>query len=825
MIYPEHFESKIKFDKIRQLIKNYCSSDMGKELTDAMSFTAEPHLLEEKLTETREFMSILLEENEFPDTHFRDARPFLQKIRIEGLFLEIAEMVSLKNSLETLSAILRFFRTKEERYRLLCSKAETIFQFPLILQHLDSIVSKHGTIKDSASPELSNLRRELQKKQAGISKRMQSLLQQAQSEGWADRESSIAIRDGRMVIPIPSAYKRKINGIVHDESATGKTSYIEPTEIVETNNEIRELELEEKREINRILRKFADELRPHIDELLPAYDFLAYIDFVRAKASFSNYINAIVPPYSERAEMLWYEARHPLLWLSLKNTDKVLVPLNIEINEDQRIILISGPNAGGKSVCLQTAGLLQYMFQCGLPVPVSETSKFGIFKHILIDIGDEQSLENDLSTYSSHLLNMKNFLKYGNAATLILIDEFGTGTEPMLGGAIAEAILADLNKTEVRGVITTHYTNLKHFAAETPGILNGAMLYDSHRMLPLFELRIGKPGSSFAFEIAKKIGLPKEILDYAATKIGEDHINYDKHLKDIARDKRYWEEKRRKIHENEKHLDEVVEKYRTELNETSRLRKEIIQEAQQKAREIITQANKTIEQTIREIKEHQAEKEKTRQLRHRLEAEKEHLLSEAAATEEERIRKKMEKLQNREKNKKQKKEPTPQDTQQTTKPEMSIFCKGDMVSLPNKAIGEIIKLDDKTATIALGNLQTTAKLTQLKKVSASHARKTARPQVSYANIRENISQKRMNFKPDIDLRGMRGDEALQKVISFLDEAVMLNYKELRILHGTGTGALRQLIRQYLSTNPLVASYADEQVQLGGAGITVVQLDI
>ncbi len=825
MIYPEHFESKIKFDKIRQLIKNYCSSDMGKELTDAMSFTAEPHLLEEKLTETREFMSILLEENEFPDTHFRDARPFLQKIRIEGLFLEIAEMVSLKNSLETLSAILRFFRTKEERYRLLCSKAETIFQFPLILQRLDSIVSKHGTIKDSASTELSNLRRELQKKQAGISKRMQSLLQQAQSEGWADRESSIAIRDGRMVIPIPSAYKRKINGIVHDESATGKTSYIEPTEIVETNNEIRELELEEKREINRILRKFADELRPHIDELLPAYDFLAYIDFVRAKASFSNYINAIVPPYSERAEMLWYEARHPLLWLSLKNTDKVLVPLNIEINEDQRIILISGPNAGGKSVCLQTAGLLQYMFQCGLPVPVSETSKFGIFKHILIDIGDEQSLENDLSTYSSHLINMKNFLKYGNAATLILIDEFGTGTEPMLGGAIAEAILADLNKTEVRGIITTHYTNLKHFAAETPGILNGAMLYDSHRMLPLFELRIGKPGSSFAFEIAKKIGLPKEILDYAATKIGEDHINYDKHLKDIARDKRYWEEKRRKIHENEKHLDEVVEKYRTELNETSRLRKEIIQEAQQKAREIITQANKTIEQTIREIKEHQAEKEKTRQLRHRLEAEKEHLLSEAAATEEERIRKKMEKLQNREKNKKQKKEPTPQDTQQTTKPEMSIFCKGDMVSLPNKAIGEIIKLDDKTATIALGNLQTTAKLTQLKKVSASQARKTARPQVSYANIRENISQKRMNFKPDIDLRGMRGDEALQKVISFLDEAVMLNYKELRILHGTGTGALRQLIRQYLSTNPLVASYADEQVQLGGAGITVVQLDI
>lgn len=825
MIYPENFESKIKFDKIRQLIKNYCSSDMGKELADAMSFTANPHLLEEELTETREFMSILQEESEFPATYFRDARPFLQKIRIEGLFLEIAEMVSLKSSLETLSAILRFFRTKEERYRLLCSKAGTIFQFPLILQRLDAIVSKHGTIKDSASPELSDLRRELQKKQAGISKRMQSLLQQAQTEGWADKESNIAIRDGRMVIPIPSAYKRKIKGIVHDESATGKTSYIEPTEIVETNNEIRELELEEKREINRILRKFADELRPHIDELLPAYDFLAYIDFVRAKASFSRNINAIVPPYSERAEMLWYEARHPLLWISLKNTDKVLVPLNIEINEDQRIILISGPNAGGKSVCLQTAGLLQYMFQCGLPVPVSEASKFGIFKNILIDIGDEQSLENDLSTYSSHLINMKNFLRYGDASTLILIDEFGTGTEPMLGGAIAEAILASLNKTEVRGVITTHYTNLKHFAAETPGIVNGAMLYDSHRMLPLFELRIGKPGSSFAFEIAKKIGLPKEILEDAATKIGEDHINYDKHLKDIARDKRYWEEKRRKIHENEKHLDEVVEKYHTELSETSRLRKEIIRDAQQKAREIITQANKTIEQTIREIKEHQAEKEKTQQLRRRLEAEKEQLLSETAAAEEEHIRKKMEKLQNREKKKKQKKETNTRDLQQTEKPEMPIFCKGDMVSLPNKAIGEIIKLDDKAAIVALGNLQTTVKLTQLKKVSASQARKTVRPQASYANIRENISQKRMNFKPDIDVRGMRGDEAIQKVISFLDEAVMLNYKEVRILHGTGSGILRQLIRQYLSTYPLVASYADEQVQLGGAGITVIQLSI
>lgn len=828
MVYPENFESKIKFDKIRQLVKGYCLSDMGRELTEAMTFSTEASVIGEKLDETKEFMSILREEDDFPGDHFRDARPFLGKLRIEGLFLEVAELVALKNSLESLTAIVRFFKGKSERYPLLTAKAGEIQLFPYVLQRLDAIVTRHGTIKDSASPELNDIRHQLQRKQAGISKRMQSLLQQAQAEGWADKESAVAIRDGRMVIPVPSAYKRKINGIVHDESATGKTSYIEPAEIVETNNEIRELELEEKREITRILRKFADELRPYIDDLFPAYDFLAYIDFVRAKAAFSNYTEAIVPVFSERPEMLWYQARHPLLWLNLKNTDKTLVPLNLEVNEDQRLILISGPNAGGKSVCLQTAGLLQYMFQCGLPVPVGEASKFGIFGKILIDIGDEQSIENDLSTYSSHLINMKNFLRYGNSDTLILIDEFGTGTEPMLGGAIAEAILSALNRAEVKGVITTHYTNLKHFAAETPGIENGAMLYDSHRMLPLFELRIGKPGSSFAFEIAKKIGLPKEILEDAASKIGEDHINYDKHLKDIARDKRYWEEKRRKIHENEKRLDEVVEKYSNELNEASRLRKEIIREAQQKAQEIIASANKTIEQTIREIRENQAEKEKTRQIRQEMEAEKQRLLSEAASEEEERLRKKMEKLKNREKNKKEKqKKATPPPAGSTDANEETSFRKGDLVSLPNHAIGEILELDDRNAVIALGNLRTNARLSQLKKVSATQAKKVSRPQPStaYTNIRENISQKRFDFKPDIDLRGMRGDEALQRVITFLDEAIMLNYKEVRLLHGTGTGALRQIIRQYLSTHPLVASYADEQIQLGGAGITVVQLDL
>lgn len=842
MIYPDNFETKIKFDKIRQLVNGNCLSDMGRELVREMSFSDNRSFIEEKLNEAAEFINILKEEDSFPGDHYTDARQFLTKIRIEGLFLEIAEMVALKNSLESLNAIVRFFNGKNERYPILCSKAGEIELFPYILQRLEAIVSKHGSVKDSASPELGDIRRRLLRKQAGISKRMQSLLQQAQTEGWADKESAVAIRDGRMVIPVPSAYKRKINGIVHDESATGKTSYIEPAEIVETNNEIRELELEEKREIMRILRQFADDIRPYIDRLIPAYDFLAYIDFVRAKAKFSIYIDAIVPIFGDRPEMLWYQARHPLLHLSLKNAGKPLVPLHLEINEDQRIILISGPNAGGKSVCLQTAGLLQYMFQCGLPVPVGEASRFGIFGKILIDIGDEQSIENDLSTYSSHLINMKTFVRYADEKTLILIDEFGTGTEPMLGGAIAEAILKALNQNKVKGVITTHYTNLKHFAAETSGIENGAMLYDNHRMLPLFELEIGKPGSSFAFEIAKKIGLPKEILDDAASKIGEGHINYDKHLKDIARDKRYWEEKRRKIHENEKRLDEVVEKYSAELSEAARMRKEIVKEAQEKAKEIINAANKTIEQTIREIKENQADKERTKNIRQALETEKAQLLSDQAGDVDEHILQKMEKLKRREQRKTQegakektgnqqpaagKKNAPAKIGENKATDENITLAKGDLVTLPNKAVGEIIELNDKNAVVALGNLMTTVKIPQLKKISGNEAKKILqnRTPAPYSNFRESMSQKRIEFKADIDVRGMRGDEALQKVIDFIDQAIVFNAKDLRILHGTGTGALRQIIRQYLQSNPVVAHCADEQIQLGGAGITIVKLDI
>ncbi len=826
MVYPENFETKIKFDKIRQLISNNSLSDMGRELVDNITFSSDADWIRTSLSETAEFTRICQEEENFPVSYYHDARPFLARVRVEGLFLEVNELVILKNSLESLNAITRFFNNKQEQYPSLVARAGDIHVFPYILQRLDSIVSKFGTIKDSASPALANIRHSITKKQSGISRRMQALLQKAQEEGWADKDTNISIRDGRMVIPVPAAYKRKINGIVHDESTTGKTSYIEPTEIIETNNEIRELQLEEKREITRILRQFADDIRPYIDDLIPAYDFMAFVDFVRSKALFAIRVNAIVPVFENRPEMLWYKAKHPLLYLSLKANGKEVVPLDIEINEEQRIVLISGPNAGGKSVCLQTAGLLQYMFQCGIPVPVEESSKFGIFRKILIDMGDEQSLENDLSTYSSHLVNMKNFVRYASDDTLILIDEFGTGTEPMLGGAIAEAILNALNQNQVKGVITTHYTNLKHFASSAPGIVNGAMLYDSHRMLPLFQLEIGKPGSSFAFEIAKKIGLPKEILEDAAGKIGEDRVNFDKHLKEILRDKRYWEEKRKRIHDNEKRLEEVLERYKKELDDASKLRKEIIKEAQEKAKEIISGANSTIERTIREIKESQAEKEQTKLAKAAFEEEKQRLLAEEQG-EEERLQKKIEKLKNREKKRQERgKQPQTATPEQETRKTLALN-KGDLVQLDNKTIGEIIEINDKSAVIALGGLITTVKTERLTKVSNSVAKKIAqsKPRQSTSSYLENISQKRMEFKPEIDVRGLRGDEALMKVAEFIDSAVMLNMKDLRILHGTGTGALRQIIRDYLRTNPVVGHCGDEHVQMGGSGITVVKLDI
>ncbi len=840
MIYPDNFETKIRFDKVRELLKKQCLSQLGKDLVDGLKFSESFNRVSRRINETNEFKTICLEEDNFPLGHFIDVRQSLEKIRIQGTYLELEELYNLKRSLESISAILRFFKTKEEgTYPYLMKLTGHVKMYPYIFDRLNAILTKHGRMKDNASPELMQVRINLSQKQASISRRMQSFLRAAQRDGWVEKDVSLSVRDGRTVIPVISAYKRKVKGIVHDESATGKTSYIEPAEIVETNNEIRELEYAERREMIKVLREFTEQVRPYVDDLFCAYEFLAQIDFIRSKAKFAIQINGLMPIMTKTPNVLWENAVHPLLYLSLRGEGRKAVPLNIEINDKQRIVLISGPNAGGKSVCLQTMGLLQYMFQCGLLVPVGEKSKMGIFDHIFIDIGDEQSMENDLSTYSSHLMNMKHFLKYSNANTLMMIDEFGTGTEPALGGAIAESILDKLNRKQVKGVITTHYTGLKHFAAETEGIENGAMLYDSHKMQPLFQLQVGKPGSSFAFEIARKIGLPEEILKLATDKIGDDHINFDKHLRDIVRDKRYWETKREKIRVNEKKLAQLVERYEGDLKDMSSLRKDIISKAQNEAKELLSEANKSIEKTIREIKENKAEKEKTRQVRKAFEAQKEQI-TQGDLQEEERINRKIQKLrarENRAKNFKGEKtsEVTGASANANTekaspkkKKEFNALLieKGDNVKLDSqRTVGEVVEVNDKTAVVAFGSMLTSVKLSRLTKVSKTQAKKenTTYNQTS-ALVQEKISKRKLTFRRDIDVRGMRAEEALQMVMDHVDEAIMLDISEFRILHGTGHGILRTLIRDYLKTVQLVRSCIDEKVQMGGSGITVVHLE-
>lgn len=829
LIYPATFESKVGFDQIRTLLKNQCLSSLGREWVDELSFQTNVAEVERLTGETLEFVRILREADSFPLSYYFDVRQALQKGRVEGAFLEAVELFDLKRSLDSIRGICTFFKnSKDEDYPYLKALASGIMVFPFIYDRIDRILTKTGSIKDNASPELNTIRRETLSKQGQVSKRMQHILRSAIDDGLIDSDTTVAFRDGRPVIPVIAGNKRKIRGIVHDESSTGKTAFVEPTEIVELNNELRELEYAEKREIIKILIAFTDDLRPYIDDLLASYDFLGNIDFIRSKALLAADLECIRPDIRHECTFDWINARHPLLVRSLRKEGRKVVPLNMRLDSGNRILLISGPNAGGKSVCLKTVGLLQYMLQCGMPVPMQSGSIVGIFDQLFIDIGDEQSLENDLSTYSSHLLNMKHFLRYSNERTLVLIDEFGTGTEPMLGGAIAEAILNHLNLNKIFGVITTHYTNLKHFASSAEGMINGAMLYDSHKMEPLFMLQVGKPGSSFAFEIARKIGLPEPILQEASDKIGKDHINFDKHLRDIVRDKRYWETKRQKVHEQEKRLDEMTERYERELEETSRLRKEIIAQAKQDATDLLNGANKKIENTIREIRESQAEKEKTRVVRKDLEEFKQNVAEDKA--DDIRITQKIEKLKARERQKAQNR--NKKDTQPkaavaiiSPKPAKEGLHVGDKVRLKGQdTIGEVLDAEGKNIVVAFGNLRSAVAASRLEKVSNREAKEANRGENrTVANVNQQLFDKRLNFKSDIDVRGKRGEEAVDTIRDFIDEAIMLDVSEVRILHGTGSGILRQMIREYLKTEPMVRSMRDEHVQFGGSGITIVEL--
>ena len=588
MIYPQNFEQKIGFDQIRQLLKEKCLSTLGEERVTDMTFSDQHDKVEELLNQVMEFVRIIQEEDSFPDQFFFDVRPSLKRVRIEGMYLDEQELFDLRRSLETIRDIVRFLHRNEEEeesdcpYPSLKRLAGDIAVFPQLIGKIDSILNKYGKIKDNASTELARIRRELASTMGSISRSLNSILRSAQSEGYVDKDVVPTMRDGRLVIPVAPRLKRKIKGIVHDESASGKTVFIEPAEVVEANNRIRELEGDERREIIRILTEFSNVLRPSIPEILQSYEFLAEIDFIRAKSYFAIQTNALKPALENEQLLDWTMAVHPLLQLSLSKHGKKVVPLDIELNQKQRILIISGPNAGGKSVCLKTVGLLQYMLQCGMPVPMHERSHAGIFSNIFIDIGDEQSIEDDLSTYSSHLTNMKVMMKSCDGHSLILIDEFGGGTEPQIGGAIAEAVLKRFNQKKTFGVITTHYQNLKHFAEDNEGVVNGAMLYDRHLMQALFQLQIGNPGSSFAVEIARKIGLPEDVIADASEIVGSEYINADKYLQDIVRDKRYWEGKRQTIRQREKHMEETIARYQTEMEELQKSRKEIIRQAKNK---------------------------------------------------------------------------------------------------------------------------------------------------------------------------------------------------------------------------------------------------
>ena len=868
MIYPNNFEHKLGFDEIRRLLKGHCLSTLGKEKVDEIAFSTDAAQVNEWLTQVREFRRLQEEKDDFPMQYFFDVREAVSRIRLEGTHLEEDEVWDLRRSLETIANIVKYLnRTSDEDdaereglepdypYPALHRLTEGVMTFPAMIRRIDSILDKFGKIKDSASMTLAGIRHDLEKTQGSISRTLYTILHSAQKDGLVEKDAAPTMRDGRLVLPVAPSVKRRINGIVHDESATGKTVFIEPAEVVEANNRVRQLEAEERREVIRILTVFTDEVRPHVKEILDSYQFLATIDLIYAKTQLAQQTKAFEPQVENRPHLDWIRAVHPLLQLSLEKQGKNVVPLDIMLSGEKqevrgerkpssgRLLIISGPNAGGKSVCLKTVGLLQYMLQCGLPIPIGDRSTTGLFHHILIDIGDEQSIENDLSTYSSHLMNMKQMMKMADAHTLLLIDEFGSGTEPTIGGAIAEAMLKQFWKKQAFGVITTHYQNLKHFAEDHPGVINGAMLYDRHEMQALFQLAIGQPGSSFAIEIARKTGIPEEVIKEASDIVGSDYIQSDKYLQDIVRDKRYWEGKRQTIHQHEKSLESKINRYEDELTEIDRQRKEILRKAKEEAEELLRESNKKIENAIREIREAQAEKERTRLVREELNTFKEELAEIDTKDNDEVIARKIRQLQERKERREKRKQ---EKAQKAANPSTNVavskpaeaekpIAAGDTVRIKGlTSVGEVESTDGKMAVVIFGGMKTKMRAdrlehaekpkSQLSKQEERNSNIAGSYGVVSRDTRDVIDNRKLNFKQDIDVRGMRGDEAINAITYFIDDAILVGVSRVRILHGTGTGVLRQLIRQYLATVPNVSHFRDEHVQFGGAGITVVDLD-
>ena len=857
MIYPKNFESKIGFDEIRQLLKEQCLSTLGKEKVDELAFATDAPTINEWLEQVREFRR-MADSPEKPELNFfYDVRTSVARIRLENTHLEEEELFDLRRSLETIGNIVTFLNknggdddTPDYPYPALHKLAEDVQTFPAMLRRIDSILDKFGHIKDSASMVLAGIRHDMEQTAGSISRTLYTILHSAQREGLVAQDVAPTLRDGRLMIPVAPGLKRRIKGIVHDESATGKTVFIEPAEVVEANNKVRELEAAERREIIRILTVFSDELRPQVPQVLDSYRFLAQIDFIRAKALVAEQMQAYEPMVKDIPHMDWIHAIHPLLQRSLAKQGHHAVPLDIMLTQKSRLLIISGPNAGGKSVCLKTVGLLQYMLQCGLSIPVGDRSTTGVFEDLMIDIGDEQSIADDLSTYSSHLLNMKNMMKQANSHTLLLIDEFGGGTEPTIGGAIAEAMLKQFWQRHAFGVITTHYQNLKHFADDHEGVVNGAMLYDRHKMQALFQLSIGQPGSSFAIEIARKTGIPEEVISDASEIVGSDYIQSDKYLQDIVRDKRYWEGKRQTIHQHEKSLEGHIQRYESNLEEIERERKAILQRAKQQAEELLKEANRKIENAIREIKEAQAEKEHTRLVREELQQFREQVASDntrGLMSEEDFARKvrQMEERKARKEKRRSEKAKANSGLLQAAQKAAAVqssasnapLSVGTLVRMKGlNTIGKVESINGKQASVVFGDVRTKVKVEQLERVAVGEKAKDAGAPAAASTkhqdlvvpisrmTRSTIEDRKSNFHQDIDVRGMRGDEAVDTVMHFIDDAILVGMSRVRILHGTGTGILRQLIRQYLNTVPNVKNARDEHVQFGGAGITVVDLD-
>lgn len=848
MIYPENYESKIGFNDIKALLSGFCQSELGRERVGELKMLTEVSAIRQKLQESQELENILEETVELPEMAFYDLRPSIQRIRLEGAHIEEDDLGRLKKSLDTLHSWLKIIRVTSDdaethTYPALNQLSMGVFTFIAVAGAIDKTLDKYGKIKDEASPELARIRHELRASEGSVNRTLHGILRTVKDEGLVAHDVTPTFREGRLVIPVSPTLKKRLRGIVHDESATGKTVFIEPQEVVEANNRIRELEAEEKREIIQILKHITMLIRPNTKELLRAFSFLADLEFVKARVSFAKHIGGIYPNVAPYPIIDWTLAQHPLLKLSLEKQGKKVVPLEIKLDRKQHILIISGPNAGGKSVCLKTVGLIQYMLQCGLPVPVGESSKMGIFNKLAIDIGDEQSIEDDLSTYSSHLLNMKNMMKMADSSTLLLIDEFGGGTEPTIGGAMAEAILMRYTQKTAFGVITTHYQNLKHFADAHNGVVNGAMLYDRHQMQALFQLQIGNPGSSFAIEIARKIGIPEEVITDATNLVGKDYVNADKYLLDIVRDKRYWEGKRQTIHSQEKQMEQTIQRYEREIEELKHKRKEIIQGARQQAEEIIQNSNAVVENTIREIREAQAEKERTREIRSELNEFREQLDQATRSEHDEMIERKMRQIQERKKRQEdRRREKAEKAVQEAQRPALGTLLSalstkhknenGFAIGMPVKiigttAIGTVEKIDGKKITVQFGMVRSVMDAKKLVPAKAEKKQEQQSFQIATyvsRDTQDKIRETHLNFHPEIDIRGMRGDEALDTITHYMDDAILVGASRIRILHGTGNGILRQLIRQYLRTIPQVRSARDEDVRFGGAGITIVEIE-